>query len=211
MVVNSYSGDGSADQAISGVGFSPEYVIILGDNATYAYNLTSNTGHNASRMRNGGATTDAIISLDADGFTAGDGSVESGSNMNAGSVDYHYIAFNDAAGKIDVNFYPGNSTDGTNITGVGFQPEFVVIQDYLSTQDLHFKSDQMAGDSAVSNRGALATNHIQDLISDGFQVGDANNVNETGKNYAYVAFNITDGGGGWRRRKHHSRRRHGPE
>jgi hypothetical protein len=115
--------------------------------------------------------------------------------MNAGSVDYHYIAFNDAAGKIDVNFYPGNSTDGTNITGVGFQPEFVVIQDYLSTQDLHFKSDQMAGDSAVSNRGALATNHIQDLISDGFQVGDANNVNETGKNYAYVAFNITDGGG----------------
>jgi hypothetical protein len=92
MVVNSYSGDGSADQAISGVGFSPEYVIILGDNATYAYNLTSNTGHNASRMRNGGATTDAIISLDADGFTAGDGSVESGSNMNAGSVDYHYRA-----------------------------------------------------------------------------------------------------------------------
>jgi hypothetical protein len=184
MAVNSYSGNGSATQAISGVGFSPDYVIILGDNGTRAYNRTTYGGLYARRMIISGASTDAIISLNADGFTAGDGSDDSGGNMNASSVDYHYIAFNEAAGKIDVNFYPGNNTDDTNITGVGFQPEFVIIQEHLSSADLYFKSDQMSGDSALNNRGVLVTNHIQALISDGFQVGDPNNVNETGKNYA---------------------------
>jgi hypothetical protein len=196
MVVNSYSGNGGATQAISGVGFSPDYVIILGDNGTYAYNRTTYGGSYARRMRNSGESTDAIISLDSDGFTAGDGTDDSQGNMNANGVDYHFIAFNEATGKIDVNTYVGGTpSDDRDITGVGFQPEFVVIQDYLSDYDLFLKSDKMPVASALNSRAALGTNLIQALISDGFQVGSASQVNNDSVNYAFVAFNITVAGG----------------
>ncbi len=35
---STYAGDGAATQAITGVGFSPEYVIIMGDGSHWAYN-----------------------------------------------------------------------------------------------------------------------------------------------------------------------------
>ena len=52
----------------------------------------------------------------------------------------------------------------------------------------------MTGDSALTNRGVLTANWIQDLISDGFEVGGYSGVNSSGDNYAYVAFEVTDSG-----------------
>jgi hypothetical protein len=191
LEVGTYVGDGTASQAISLSGtFSPEYAIILCAEAEYAYNRAS-TGI-STRMRNGGGNSAAISSLDANGFTVGDGSTTH-EDMNQLNQNYHYIAFNEVAGKTKVGSYAGTSTI-QDITGVGFQPEYVMAQNKDTGDYLFQRSADMVGDASSHFYEALTTNRIKALIADGFQVGTYNPINEDTKNYSYVAFNITDGG-----------------
>ena len=50
------------------------------------------------------------------------------SRVNASGITYHYVAWNEIAGKVDVGTYTGNAVDNRNIPGVGFQPDFVMVQ-----------------------------------------------------------------------------------
>jgi hypothetical protein len=199
MVVGTYTGDGSVStdtQAISGLGFSPEYLIVISNGANWARNRTSYGTNNSMRMRNSGVNTDTIPSLDADGFTVQVGT-DSQEDMNASGVSYNYIAFNQLAGKIKVGEYTGNGSDNRDITGVGFQPEYVLLQTYNGGDQVIQRSDQMVGDNSIDFYGALVANRIQSLISDGFQVGNDARVNQSDtpdEMYAYVAFNITGAG-----------------
>jgi hypothetical protein len=147
-------------------------------------------------MRNSGVNTDTIPSLDADGFTAQVGA-DSQEDMNASGVTYNYIAFNQVAGKIKVGEYTGNGSDNRDITGVGFQPEYVLLQTYNGGDQVIQRSDQMTGDNSIDFYGALTANRIQSLLSDGFQVGNDARVNQSDtpdEMYAYVAFNMVDSG-----------------
>ena len=65
-----------------------------------------------------------ISSLDSDGFTVG-----TDARVNSNGVAYHYVAWNETAGEFDVGIYTGDAVDNRSITGVGFQPEYVIIKD----------------------------------------------------------------------------------
>lgn len=98
MRIAGYQGDGAATQAIAGVGFRPRFLII--------YNQVADRGIGFKTELDGTAALiivqpdlaanyyedDQIISLDADGFTVGDGTL-SVINMNNVAEPYVYIAF----------------------------------------------------------------------------------------------------------------------
>ena len=102
LATGTYTGDGAATQAILGVGFQPQAVYIYpqvdvtvgpafktDQNAGgLAYLMDSPTGPDQWRWQ-----TDEIISLDADGFTVGDGTPLARNDFNVLGRIYTYIAF----------------------------------------------------------------------------------------------------------------------
>ncbi|MBI2854726.1 MAG: hypothetical protein HYX87_07400, partial [Chloroflexi bacterium] len=94
------------------------------------------------------------------------------------------------SGRLAVGSYTGNNTDNRSISGVGFQPEWVVIQRTSTDQARH----KLASTGATSDYSQLfdvvadETNRIQALESDGFQLGNGVGVNVS-STYYYIAFN----------------------
>ena len=93
MKTGTFTGDGNATQAITGVGFQPKFVIIMthvGVGGTVQAAKTDQDGTYAQISK--GAEMqwdeDIIISLDADGFTIGDFDP-----LNISGVVHTYIAF----------------------------------------------------------------------------------------------------------------------
>ncbi len=190
MKVGSYAGDGINNHEISGVGFQPDYVLILtqlsgqwsnGGSSAMESGVTRGFGDNGNPGR--------INSFTNDGFKLG----TSGSANNNGS-DYYYIAWKAIPGRIAVGSYTGNSIDDRNIS-VGLLPEFVMIQSNTSANPV-LRTSPMSGDLSLQMDagGNPTSNLIQALIdetetaSDGFQVGTSGSVNTSGATYYYLAF-----------------------
>ena len=93
-----------------------------------------------------------------------------------------------------VGTYVGNNTDNRNITGVGFEPEYLVVKRYgaaaYATQfpaSLGRSTDTAMG--FIANPNITPGNNIQALEPDGFEIGDgASQINTTGANYVYYAW-----------------------
>ena len=98
-----YTGDGELSQGITGIGFAPKYVKVwwrqTSATATYSYETTDTmVDDNASGMAfsdrgvpAGGMATyiNAIISLDADGFTVDDAGGDEHPNKNTEVYNYY--------------------------------------------------------------------------------------------------------------------------
>lgn len=84
--------------------------------------------------------------------------------------------------------YTGNGADGRNITGLGFNPELVIIKGGANAAV--FRVKQVSGDKTLKlgASGAAAANQIQRLMKDGFQVGTDAAVNAAATVYYWVAF-----------------------
>lgn len=94
IATGEYTGDDGATKAITGVGFQPRRVDIIPqvDGLALLHIKTDQEGTFA--YVNGQYETDHIISLDADGFTVGDGTGgSSGNTANVNARVYTYIAF----------------------------------------------------------------------------------------------------------------------
>lgn len=94
IVTGEYTGDGAATKAISGIGFLPRRVDIIPqiDGSSALHIKTDQEGTMA--FVNGQYEADHIISLDADGFTVGDGTGGTGGNSaNVNLRVYTYIAW----------------------------------------------------------------------------------------------------------------------
>jgi hypothetical protein len=183
MTFGLYTGNGSAGRNITDVGFSPDFVIVVGTSSEAVYRNSA-----ATASFNFDATRDTtwISALGTDGFTVGNNS-----RVNANGEQYGFIAWNEIAGQFDVGTYSGDGADDRNVTGVGFMPEYLFLQrDTTGFNALHHPASIGAStDSTLffDGRGAFA-NYIQALQADGFQVGSQSNVNTNGATYAYAAW-----------------------
>jgi hypothetical protein len=179
----SYTGNNSS-QSISGVGFTPDAVIVKSDdNSGVAVMLTSTMPANNTKPLSGGTapTGGMIQSLDANGFTVG------GNNaVNRNARAYHWVAFKTFSGDMSVGTYTGNGTS-QSVTGLGFSPEYVMMLPANNQRATH----RMAGMTATFQFDADAgiANGITSLDSNGFSVGSNAKVNSNGITYHYVAFN----------------------
>jgi hypothetical protein len=185
MALGSYTGNNTS-QSITGLGFSPEYVMILGATNERAVQRMPAMARTYEFEGDNGSTT-GITSLDANGFSVG-----SDDEVNNNAVTYHYVAFNEDVDEIDTSSYTGNGAASRNITGVGFQPDYVIVRAF-NTGGTQREGVQKA--TAVPDPGsglftatAGITNGITDLQSDGFSLGNDANVNNNTTPYAYVAF-----------------------
>jgi len=90
--------------------------------------------------------------------------------------------------RLVVSSYVGNGIDNRNITGVGFQPDVVIIKAETNRAGV-IRTSTMSGDAAkvLGTATALQSDYIQSLNADGFTVGTAQQVNTSGTTYYYTA------------------------
>jgi len=194
LTVGSYTGNGTS-QPVTGLGFSPEYAAVFSAGANNAVQRYSG-GTTSFQFDGDTGNATRITALDADGFSVG-----AQNTVNANGTTYHWIAFNDSAGAVDVNGYTGNNTDNSSITGVGFQPEYVMVRanDTATARLGAHRPATLPGDNTLLYGAVVnAANSIQALQSDGFQIGTDTSVNANTVAYSYLAVHDTassDGGG----------------
>ncbi len=173
--VGSYTGDGASTKSIT-TGFQPDLVWAKRTTALAGVFRTSSmsTNHAGYFSATANNTTGTFFTtLDGTGFTAG-----LTNNTNGGK--YYYVAFKNIAGKTTVGQFTGNGVDNRDISGVGFEPDFVFVKQDSAVTPV-FNTTDMYGDySAFTTAAANAVNNIQSLDSDGFQVGNSTSVNAAG-------------------------------
>lgn len=192
--VGSYTGDGAASLAITGVGFQPVFGMVWDAGAvsnTIPFIKFNTHGANESQPAAGAAVTDAIKTFDADGFTVG-----ANADTNTSAAVYYYAMWKDSVNVIDQGSYSGNATDNRNIViNDAFQPDFVLVQANGGTSVQrgiwHPDSTFTADDSHTFSANDPGVNHIQAINADGFQVGTDTQVNENAITNNWVALKST--------------------
>ncbi len=188
MSVGTYTGNGTASRALTGLGFSPDYVLVLPANGNAV--VQRGTGMPASfRFDQTAAGASDVLSLDADGFTVGNGT-----EVNQNTIAYHYVAWNAAPGQVSIGSYTGNGVDNRAITTPGFSPEWTVVRRATNGNNpcdraAHRTSD-LVGDNTLNFASAATfADGIQALQATGFQVGTNCQVNTNASTYYFAAFN----------------------
>jgi hypothetical protein len=179
--LGTYTGDGTDNRTINGIGFRPDWVITMGDGQQSWFKPGGVSGETSYKVNNPSGANNRIQDLTSDGFEVG-----AHNNVNNGGVTYHYIAFNRSSGVIDVGSYTGDGADDRAITGLGLRPDFVWVKSD-SGSDAVWRPDSLSGDAALAWDSGTSADQIQDLFSDGFEVGTDDQVNENGMTYYYLA------------------------
>ena len=191
--VGSYTGNGTS-QSVN-IGFQPDLVVVKGNTTEHGVWKTSSMSASSTNYfgevnENTGAQM--IQSLDATGFTIGNGAT-----VNTSSTTYWYFAFKQVAGAMDVGTYTGDGTDNRDITtstdsGLTFQPNFVWTKNTSSTTPLPglFGMTEFFGDrsNGFQNITSLAGGFKKLLSSGGFRIGSNSYMNESGVPFYYAAF-----------------------
>lgn len=187
-----YTGNGAASRTIT-TGFQPDMITVKRSTAVAAHFRTTAMAANRTEFYTTTAanTTGAYIAnRTATGFTIG-----TTDNTNGGV--FYYMVFRAGGGTFAQGSYTGNATAARNITGLGFQPDTVVVKNSTSATANNRRSiiysEKHFGDlsSYLSDLVADATGMVQGFVSDGFTVGAGANTNETGVTVYWFAFGGT--------------------
>jgi len=180
-------GDGSATKQIRRIGGQPvilHYWFSGRGLAVKTPEMLLDTHYYDARL--GGA--DRIISLDSQGFTIGDSD-----NFNAAPTITSAQSIPSAYGwcamwgtDFFTGSYVGDGTDNRNIVGLSSDPQMLMIIPASSSYECVWRIATIAGDNSYYDMSSgLAANHIQAFITNGFQIGNANNVNQIDQTYYY--------------------------
>lgn len=191
MATGSYGGNGAATQSIGGAGFQPDVVIIKANTNNQIAVMKTSTMTNASNHSKDLAAatalaTNMIRTLDVNGFTVGNSA-----KVNANGTTYHWTAFKADPAFLKVGTYPGNGGASNSRTGVGFAPEYVAVLPAAAQRANHRFNGMGAGYRFDADAGSAQ--RVTALGADGFTVGNANEVNQSGQTFHYLAFNEAPG------------------
>lgn len=186
-----YTGSGTDDRGITGIGFQPHFVIIKGDVSQEGVARLVGMPNTYELVLRAGASpwhANCIKSLDADGFTLG-----TGARVNQPGMDYYYVAFRaDGGGDFIYGTYTGDGNDDRDIAITGMtNPEYAIVMgnDLVTSEAIWYHKDAPWGDaSSPFNDTAAAANMVQALGANSFQIGTHPCVNAAGKTYYYVLF-----------------------
>lgn len=187
----SYLGNGDT-QAISGLGFAPEFVLIKADTAAgaAAFKTSLMPTENMAFITNVIDNTDSNLVLDTDGFTLG-----SHAAVNSLNIRYTWIAFRGSncseTGIFCIGQYTGNGVATREIM-TGFKPDFTMLKRTTAVA-AHFHTASQPDDEILyfTNTARNVTgNFIKSFSNSGFHVGTTNNQN--GGIFNYVAFKNTE-------------------
>lgn len=99
-----------------------------------------------------------------------------------------------AADFIETGSYTGDGNSAHAITGLGFQPDVVIIK-ATGPRNSFIKTATMPGDKSKRMIGerSLQSNRIISLDGDGFSVGSADPANEAGEEFFFIAMKAEAG------------------
>ena len=183
LVTGCYTGDGIDGRQITGVGFQPDVVIIKSQQSRPGIIRTSTMAGDAAKVLTSAGSLQAnrIESLDADGFTLG-----SNQDVNQSGWTYCWVAMKTGSDLV-LGSYVGDGSDDRSITGVGFQPVWVITMG--DGDQSMFRPASLSGGNSYRMTGTgQQSNRIQALQADGFQIGSNSNVNESGTTFHYIAW-----------------------
>ncbi len=189
MATGSYTGDANYGHAITGVGFQPDLVIIKDIAANFAMIRTSNMPAGAAKALadNASLSYDQILSLDADGFTLGNGA-----ETNNSGHTYHWVAMRAGTGSMILGQYVGNGYGSRNID-ISMDPQAVLIIPADGEKPVFHTQDMGYDESYPFDGGGEINRAIHYIIPYSFQIGDSYNVNRDGSIYYYVAWHSGNG------------------
>lgn len=184
--VTSYTGNGSSGLAVS-TGFQPDLVWVKHSTGTdsgawrtsaMATNVTQYFTTNVQ-----GATGKGFESLTGTGFTVGTSTV-----VNTNGDTYWVAAFKEVTGAMNVGSYTGTGS-ATSTTGMGFQPNFVMVKNSATVNASAFGLTASDGNymSSFIDTGNIATG-ISSLDANGFSVGTGAGVNGSGDTIYWAGF-----------------------
>lgn len=182
LKTGTYTGNGSDNRAITGLGFQPTLVWIKPKDTTANDGAMSwdALGSDKSFDPNGSSTpsADMIQSFDSDGFTIG-----TAANVNTNGVDYVWVAMAADSSHIFTGTYTGNGTTSKIVSGVGFEPDLVIVKRNGSSQGGYYWSFGDYRYSWTSNNGASG---VMINNSDGFELlSTSSTLNSSGSTYYY--------------------------
>ena len=115
--------------------------------------------------------------------------IDDDQDVNLNPIVYDVFTAKNTSSGIKVASYIGNGVDNTNITGVGFDPELVIVVQTSASNSAIIRADNFAVDTSVDLKsGGTSTTRIKDLITDGFKIGTSSKVNTNSAIYQYIAF-----------------------
>ncbi len=187
LSVGSYTGNAVDSRSIIGIGFQPDIVFVMSSGSQImVFKPSTLSGDSSFLFTGANAAANLIQALEPDGFQVG-----TDSQVNANSTVYHYIAWKNVTGRVANGTYTGTGVDNRNISGVGFQPEWVFLK---ATSQIAAQKPNSTGagtDSSLRFTAAKSeADRIQALQADGFQIGTAIQVNNTGSIYHWAAYKL---------------------
>jgi hypothetical protein len=199
MQTGYYIGDGVDSRAISGIGFQPELILIKDDTGNgddgVIWKSSAMSGEISAKLGDSEAdlATDAIQSLDSNGFTLG-----TEADVNTANVRYTWIAYRGSdctsSGTFCVGSYTGDGSSPRALTLTGFQPNVVIIKHATSTDGGTFRTSDMGANASNSfvaaNEATVGTEAIRSLDATGFTLGNNSRVNTNANTY-WFAFKTT--------------------
>lgn len=184
-----HTGNAVDNRALTGVGFSPDLVIVKGSTTQIAQARTSTMAGDVTKPLTGAtaitAGSNRIQSLAADGLTLGTNAA-----VNGNTIAYYWAAVDAVAGSVVVGSYTGNG-GAQAIAGFGFSPEYVIVMSAAANRPVQ-RSSTMPTTYRFDNTAATA-NGITSLDANGFSVGNSAEANANGIVHHYVAWNAAPG------------------
>lgn len=179
----SYTGNGNSSQTIGGLTFQPDIIIVRSsiDDEAVIWTSAMPSGR-AKRIASGNSLqTDLIDSVGATSFVVG-----GDDRVNREDTTFYWTAMK-AGANVAIGSYTGNGNDNRNLDVVGFQPGWVMT--IADGQDDYFRPSLVSGDASFAMDGtSSSSNRIQTIRPLGFQVGSSSGVNESGRDYYWIAF-----------------------
>jgi hypothetical protein len=178
ITTGTYTGDGNDNRDIAASTFTPMLVLVRGNNG--AQNLIfkiNDAVDSAFNYRS--AIANRIQAMNANGFQVG-----TDATTNSSGATYTYICIGVTASQKVIK-YTGNSTDNRNVTGAGFNPDFVMINRNDGAVNPVFRPSNVTGDSSCFYEDiANEANLVQSFITDGFQLGSNGRINNNATGYS---------------------------
>uniref|UniRef100_A0A7C4M0M1 Uncharacterized protein n=1 Tax=candidate division CPR3 bacterium TaxID=2268181 RepID=A0A7C4M0M1_UNCC3 len=195
MANGSYTGTGVA-QSITGLGFTPDLVIIKhNDQATdqYAVFRTSMmAGNTTAYFSNAVADfANGITSIDSDGFTVGTHDTVN----SAGGDIYYWTAFGNAwkpdkntgSSNFIIGAYTGNGIDNRDISGLPYSIDLITTKRSGASSGA-WRTSQIVGDFSLFFGATAGAADVIQQMNGGFQVGTNTSANAAGSIYWWFGF-----------------------
>jgi len=185
--VGTYTGDATTNRTVT-TGFQPSLVINKSSASVGAHFRTATMPSLRSEYINTGAAANTLITaLNPTTFTVG-------TTDNSSGATFYFAAFKATSGVMAEGSYTGDGTDNRSITSPGFKPSTVFVKNSTSATSANrravMKNNLQPTNAASVTGDAVADvpDSIQDLETNGFQLGTNATVNENTIIFYWFAF-----------------------